>query len=179
MRVAGRWLGIAAAVAAAGLAVSSCGEAGDAESRQPKAPEYTGLAQDRGPMREKRRVMGLYRDLQDAFFAGDAEAVCASFGRDVDSLSYYPALGAGERLAACERDVDRVARRVRDGEVEWPRQRVTWVRVYDVGKPRTFGGITMFRVGGDGYVRLQFVKRGGRWYSDWRVPDELFGLNGT
>jgi hypothetical protein len=171
----------AASVAAALCLVvgfAACSEE-DPSIKTPPVRPYAGFADDRGPMSEKRRVMALYRRLQKAFFEGDAQTVCRSFGTDVDSLAYYDSLSADDRFAACERDVSRVWTQLDGGKVDWPAQRIRWVRVYDAGKARPFGGITVFRVHGNGYLRLQFVKRDGRWYSDFRVPDELVGLNGS
>jgi hypothetical protein len=165
-----------AALLAIALGLVACGGSADDGDHDTAGQRYTTHFNDRGPLQERQRLYALYGRVSQAFREGDATAVCASFGRSINSLSYYEALGADARLAECERQVSVVMERIDSGELDWPPRKVRWIRVYlDNGM---VAGVTTIPPGGSTgpSIRLQFAKEGGHWHSAFRVPDDLEAL---
>jgi hypothetical protein len=158
------------------LGAVACGDSGSAdESGERTVASYPGHSNDRGPAIEKQRLYELYLKISRAFHDGDAAAVCRSFGTSINSLAFYDALSAEDRLAECERDVTAAMGRGGD-RYDWPRRKVRWIRVYiDIGM---VAGVTTAPLDGRSgpTMRLQFAKRAGEWNADFPLPDGLEGL---
>lgn len=136
---------------------------------------YDGHVFDRGSPEARMRLLEKFRLVQRDFFAGDAEAVCASFSpRDPE---FAP--------RKCVRDVERTMRRLADGDLRWPLYRVEWVRIYnEVDGYESVGGVVGYEaIGGvtltgpKGKFRMAFAKDDGTWMADFAVPRLLEGLN--
>lgn len=169
---------LAIVLALALAAVPGCGSDDDGGGANADAVgEYPGHSNDRGPMVEKQRLYERYAELSAAFDAHDVEAICRSFGTDVSSLDQYDVLSAEGRRAECERDISEVLRSIDKGEVESPDRRVRWIRVYP--EQAMVAGVTTEPVGSSAAgspIRLQFVKRDGKWDADFDIPEDVLGL---
>lgn len=163
------------------LAISGCGsdDGGNSSAAADPVGKYPGHSNDRGPEVEKQRLYERYAELSAAFDAHDVEAICRSFGTDVSSLDQYDVLSAEGRRAECERDISAVLRKIDDGEVDSPDRRVRWIRVYlDQG---FVAGVTTDPLrdasgAANSSIRLQFVKRNGKWDADFDIPEDVLGM---
>jgi len=122
---------------------------------------------DRGSKKNVKAVLAQFRKVQRAFYADDAEAVCATFDRKY----------AGFDPDWCVTMVDEVADRVQEGKERWPMHEVAWVRIYSGAPPGVDAIGTVTVIDGDELLRVGFFLRDGRWLSGFDVPADLEGLN--
>lgn len=149
----------------------------DISDKAPKYPPYTRYGFDRGSKQHRNEVMGLYREMQRDFYAGDGLAFCRRFGTGLRTLPDLEAGDGQERVKECARVVAQTTQRIDNGSLRWPPHTIAWVRIYnDPGQP-TFGGITVDSAGRQGTVRLSFVKIGGTWVPDFKFPSELHAIS--
>lgn len=141
----------------------------------PTPTPYTRYGFDRGSVRDRNAIMGMFRRMQREFFSGQFMAFCQKFGTGLYTLPQLKSGSGEDRIKECAAVISRMAKRLATGELDWPPHAVEWVRLYrDPGK-EPYGGVT---VGGPGnQIRVSFIEKNGRWIPEFSVPKDMKAIN--
>jgi hypothetical protein len=119
------------------------------------------------------RVLELFQKMSEDFHGGRPHAFCEVFGTANRSLDEFTG-DAAARTAQCTAAVARTARKLKAGKTDWPAHRLGGVTFPD---SPDVAFLKVVESDGASFINLQFTRRGGKWYADFSIPDELEGMN--